>query len=160
MRMKGKQSITLTNKLVMTTQIQLAIKLLQLNSLDLQKEIDEKIMTNPFLENEDTNNSTEVISEIPVTNQNFSAKKHEVNYFSFMDDNLTLNRTHIMGLCNEILNRKDLQLIDIDVVLNYENLSSLLSTMFNCTLDFSDIHKTFLETNFEGGRHIKRVKKI
>ena len=54
MRMKGKQSITLTNKLVMTTQIQLAIKLLQLNSLDLQKEIDEKIMTNPFLENEDT----------------------------------------------------------------------------------------------------------
>jgi len=64
MRMKGKQSITLTNKLAMTTQIQLAIKLLQLNSLDLQKEIDEKVMTNPFLENEDTNNSTEVISEI------------------------------------------------------------------------------------------------
>ena len=86
MRMKGKQSITLTNKLVMTTQIQLAIKLLQLNSVDLQKEIDEKIMTNPFLENEDTNNSTEVISEIPVTSQNFSAKKHETDYDEFYSE--------------------------------------------------------------------------
>ena len=33
-------------------------------------------------------------------------KEHGVNYFSFMDDNLTLNRSHIMGLCDEILNRK------------------------------------------------------
>ncbi len=50
MKIKGKQSLSLSNKLIMTTQIQLAIKLLQLNSLDLQKEIDEKIMTNPFLD--------------------------------------------------------------------------------------------------------------
>ena len=33
-------------------------------------------------------------------------KKHEVNYFSFMDDNLTLNRSHILDLCDEILRRK------------------------------------------------------
>ena len=33
-------------------------------------------------------------------------KEYGVNYFSFMDDNLTLNRSHITGLCNEILNRK------------------------------------------------------
>ena len=33
-------------------------------------------------------------------------KSHGVNYFSFMDDNLTLNRTHIMDLCNEIIRRK------------------------------------------------------
>jgi len=33
-------------------------------------------------------------------------KSHGVNYFSFMDDNLTLNRTHIMDLCNEMIRRK------------------------------------------------------
>ena len=68
MKIKGKQYLTLSNKLIMTTQIQLAIKLLQLNSLDLQKEIDEKIMTNPFLENED-DGTPDVISEIPSTIQ-------------------------------------------------------------------------------------------
>ena len=49
MNIKGKQNLSLNNKLTMTLQIQLAIKLLQLNSLDLQKEIDEKILENPFL---------------------------------------------------------------------------------------------------------------
>ena len=33
-------------------------------------------------------------------------KEHGVNYFSFMDDQLTLNRGHVMGLCDEILKRK------------------------------------------------------
>jgi radical SAM superfamily enzyme YgiQ (UPF0313 family) len=33
-------------------------------------------------------------------------KNYDVNYFSFMDDQLTLNRSHIMDLCNEILKRK------------------------------------------------------
>ena len=36
----------------------------------------------------------------------FLHKSYGVNYFSFMDDNLTLNRTHIMDLCNQILKRK------------------------------------------------------
>ena len=58
MSVKGKQSLSLNNKLTMTLQIQLAIKLLQLNSLDLQKEIDEKILENPFLENENSSEST------------------------------------------------------------------------------------------------------
>ena len=49
---KVKQVIGISNKLAMTQQIQLAIKLLQLNTADLQKEIDEKILSNPFLENE------------------------------------------------------------------------------------------------------------
>ena len=71
MKMKSKQSLILANKLVMTTQIQQAIKLLQLNSLDLQKEIDEKILTNPFLENEDSNNATEIVSEMSSINTNF-----------------------------------------------------------------------------------------
>ena len=33
-------------------------------------------------------------------------KDYGVNYFSFMDDQLTLNKAHIMDLCNEILKRK------------------------------------------------------
>ena len=52
MNVKAKQSINLANKVAMTQQIQLAIKLLQLNTHDLQKEIDEKLLSNPFLENE------------------------------------------------------------------------------------------------------------
>ena len=36
----------------------------------------------------------------------FLHKSHGVNYFSFMDDNLTLNRAHIMDLCNEMIRRK------------------------------------------------------
>ena len=47
-----KQKISLNNKLAMTLQIKLAIKLLQLNSIELQKEIDDKILTNPFLESD------------------------------------------------------------------------------------------------------------
>ena len=56
MSVKVKQSINLSNKVAMTQQIQLAIKLLQLNTLDLQKEIDEKLLNNPFLENESVYN--------------------------------------------------------------------------------------------------------
>ena len=47
-----KQKISLNNKLAMTLQIKLAIKLLQLNSFELQKEIDDKILANPFLESD------------------------------------------------------------------------------------------------------------
>ena len=72
MNTKGKQSLSLNNKLTMTLQIQLAIKLLQLNSLDLQKEIDEQILENPFLENENSSELTEVTSEIPMISSNYS----------------------------------------------------------------------------------------
>jgi len=42
-----------------------------------------------------------IVDEIEVLN-----KKYGVNFFSFMDDNLTLNKAHIIDLCNEILRRK------------------------------------------------------
>ena len=63
MNMKAKQRLSVNNKLAMTQQIQLAIKLLQLNSIDLQKEIDEKILENPFLENEIENNENQEIKD-------------------------------------------------------------------------------------------------
>ena len=42
-----------------------------------------------------------IVNEIELLNKNYG-----INYFSFMDDNLTLNKGHIMDLCNEILRRK------------------------------------------------------
>ena len=42
-----------------------------------------------------------IVDEIELLN-----KSYGVNYFSFMDDQLTLNKAHIMNLCNEILKRK------------------------------------------------------
>ena len=77
MNIKGKQSLSLNNKLTMTLQVQLAIKLLQLNSLDLQKEIDEKILENPFLENENSSELTEVTSEIPMMSSNYSQSNYD-----------------------------------------------------------------------------------
>ena len=74
--MKAKQRLSVNNKLAMTQQIQLAIKLLQLNSIDLQKEIDEKILENPFLENENSSELVEVTSEMPIMSSNGA---HNIN---------------------------------------------------------------------------------
>ena len=76
MNIKIKQRLSVNNKLAMTQQIQLAIKLLQLNSIDLQKEIDEKILENPFLENENSSELVEVTSETPIMSSNNS---HNIN---------------------------------------------------------------------------------
>ena len=76
MNMKAKQRLSVNNKLAMTQQIQLAIKLLQLNSIDLQKEIDEKILENPFLENENSSELVEVTSEMPIMSSNGA---HNIN---------------------------------------------------------------------------------
>ena len=46
MKNKVRQVVGVSNKLAMTQQIQLVIKLLQLNTVDLQREIDEKICRN------------------------------------------------------------------------------------------------------------------
>ena len=48
MNIKTKQNLSINNKLAMTQQIQLAIKLLQLNSIDLQKEIEDKNFREPI----------------------------------------------------------------------------------------------------------------
>jgi len=78
MSLKSKQSLSINNKLAMTQQIQLAIKLLQLNSIDLQKEIEDKILENPFLENENSSEHVEVSSEAPLFSSNYSASANEI----------------------------------------------------------------------------------
>ena len=47
----------------------------------------------------------------------------------------------------EILKRRDLQLIDIDIILDYKQLSYLLGVIFGYDLDFSELHKKFIEDN-------------
>ena len=42
-----------------------------------------------------------IVSEIEMLH-----KEYGINFFSFMDDQLTLNKAHIIDLCNEILKRK------------------------------------------------------
>ena len=42
-----------------------------------------------------------IVDEVELLNKNYG-----VNYFSFMDDQLTLNRGHILEVCDEILKRK------------------------------------------------------
>ena len=42
-----------------------------------------------------------IVDELELLNGDYG-----VNYISFMDDNLTLNRAHIMDLCNELIKRK------------------------------------------------------
>ncbi len=32
-------------------------------------------------------------------------RKHDLNYFGFLDDNLTLKKSHVMAICNEIVKR-------------------------------------------------------
>ena len=48
---------------------------------------------------------------------------------------------------NEILKRRELQLVDIDVIFDYEQLKNLLGIMFGYDLDFSKLHKKFIEDN-------------
>ncbi|GIR43050.1 MAG: hypothetical protein CM15mP53_09660 [Ectothiorhodospiraceae bacterium] len=47
---KLKQTTTLTQKKVLSQQTRQAIRLLQLNSYDLEKEVDNLILENPLLE--------------------------------------------------------------------------------------------------------------
>ena len=82
MSVKVKQSINLSNKVAMTQQIQLAIKLLQLNTQDLQKEIDEKLLNNPFLENE----SVYSYQDLPQQNLSVVHKSNDFLSSSANDD--------------------------------------------------------------------------
>ncbi len=49
-------------------------------------------------------------------------QKYGQNYFGFIDDNLTLNKKHILNLCNEIIRRK--MVIQLESSVGY-NLNSL-----------------------------------
>tara|TARA_B100000945_G_scaffold276698_1_gene241498 strand:+ start:707 stop:2071 length:1365 start_codon:yes stop_codon:yes gene_type:complete len=87
MNVKVKQSVNLANKVAMTQQIQLAIRLLQLNTHDLQKEIDEKLLNNPFLENET------VLNYQDFPQQNLSVVNKKSDYVSSTENNDFIEQT-------------------------------------------------------------------
>ena len=58
------------------------------------------------------------------------------------------NENNMVTIRNkEILKRRDIQLIDIKTVLDYKQLSYLLGVIFGYDLDFSELHKKFIENN-------------
>ncbi len=66
---KLKQTTTLTQKKVLSQQTRQAIRLLQLNSYDLEKEVDNLILDNPLLEkNEEVESNYDVGSSVNTFN--------------------------------------------------------------------------------------------
>ena len=61
MQLTPSLNIKQRQSLVMTPQLQQAIKLLQMTNLDLSKYLDEQTFENPFLETEDSNSNFKMI---------------------------------------------------------------------------------------------------
>ena len=148
MNMKAKQSISINNKLAMTLEIQLAIKLLQLNSLDLQKEIDEKILSNPFLENENSSELIEVTSEIPIVSSIHSNEKYNDNsnetYEQLPTTHETLHEYLMWQIRLSSMNQND-QFIAYNIIDYINNHGYLTESMEDLFL----LLKKDLEINFQ-----------
>ena len=61
---KLKQTTTLSQRKVLSQQTRQAIRLLQLNSYDLEKEVDNLILANPLLEKEEVESNYDVGSSV------------------------------------------------------------------------------------------------
>jgi len=148
MNMKVKQSISINNKLAMTLEIQLAIKLLQLNSLDLQKEIDEKILSNPFLENENSSELIEVTSEVPIVSSIHSNEKYNGNsnetYEQLPTTHETLHEYLMWQIRLSSMNQND-QFIAYNII-DYINDHGYLTESME---DLFLLLKKYLEINFQ-----------
>ena len=148
MNMKVKQSISINNKLAMTLEIQLAIKLLQLNSLDLQKEIDEKILSNPFLENENSSELIEVTSEVPIVSSIHSNEKYNGNsneaYEQLSTTHETLHEYLMWQIRLSSMNQND-QFIAYNII-DYINDHGYLTESME---DLFLLLKKYLEINFQ-----------
>ncbi len=103
MGMEIKQSLRLSQSLVMTPQLQQAIKLLQLNRLELQEVINQELTENPVLEetNEETEEETpasqdpeaeqkrdedSLIKELPKEEQLVTEKQDDFNWESYVEE--------------------------------------------------------------------------
>ena len=66
MGLELRQQLKLSQQLVMTPQLQQAIKLLQLSRLELVETVQQELMENPFLEEAETEPSDMSMEEMPV----------------------------------------------------------------------------------------------
>ena len=86
MQIKPELNLKQTQKLVMTPQLQQAIKMLQLSTIELQNTIEQELMENPALEVDEEKNQTEISlenSEIPKVDDQESNDPEEMGF----DDN-------------------------------------------------------------------------
>ena len=81
MQLTPSLNIKQRQSLVMTPQLQQAIKLLQMTNLDLSKYLDEQTFENPFLETEDSNSNfqNDNLDDINKLKQNETNIKNEVD---------------------------------------------------------------------------------
>ncbi|HBB39965.1 MAG: RNA polymerase sigma-54 factor [Nitrospirae bacterium CG18_big_fil_WC_8_21_14_2_50_70_55] len=91
MQLTPKLSLKLTQKLVMTPQLQQAIRLLQLSRLDLEQAIQEEMVDNPILEEEATEEATveervaEEAAEQSKKNDEEGGQETEIDWERYMD---------------------------------------------------------------------------
>jgi RNA polymerase sigma-54 factor len=92
MQLSPKLSLKLTQKLVMTPQLQQAIRLLQLSRLDLEQAIQEEMVENPVLEEEETAEGTveERVAEAAAEKSKTEGEEEhggeeEINWEQYMD---------------------------------------------------------------------------
>ena len=84
--MKQSLQLKIGQQLTMTPQLQQAIRLLQLSTLDLQQEIQEALESNPLLEVEDEQESSETDNNGDNTSQQQDATEHDTATSSTADD--------------------------------------------------------------------------
>ncbi|MBV1914200.1 MAG: RNA polymerase factor sigma-54 [Pseudomonadales bacterium] len=144
--MKPTLQLKLGQSLTMTPQLQQAIRLLQLSTLDLQQEIQEALESNPMLEVNDQEIETPVDkhennTQQPVTEQNNSSNESTAESLTTGDD--TDNSL-------EATDQWDDKVIpaDLEVDTNWDDLYQTTSTNLSGSSDFSDIN--FDERNSAG----------
>lgn len=83
--MKPTLQLRLGQSLAMTPQLQQAIRLLQLSTLELQQEIQQALDANPLLEQEDTEILSESLSQAQDADDDHSAEDHDDSQLSTSD---------------------------------------------------------------------------
>jgi RNA polymerase sigma-54 factor len=84
--MKPSLQLRMSQSLTMTPQLQQAIRLLQLSTLELQQEIQEALDSNPLLEQEDPNTSLPNDTESNATNTDTNTENNESTNDTTIDD--------------------------------------------------------------------------
>ena len=102
MGLELKQSLKLSHQLLMTPQLQQAIKLLQLSRHELEEEIQKEILTNPFLEQKNPNSNQEILATRELIKEKILNPAGEDS--SFFDNSFNKSSLKIKNLRQEDYN--------------------------------------------------------
>ncbi|MGB2325807.1 MAG: RNA polymerase factor sigma-54, partial [Pseudomonadales bacterium] len=84
--MKASLQLKMNQQLAMTPQLQQAIRLLQLSTLDLQQEIQQALDSNPMLEMEDELDLGHENEQLPSTSENKLANDNDIKDANNLSD--------------------------------------------------------------------------